>query len=93
MGKKKFDKKGTVRFTLVPGKDENGNPVNLFKPVDTNTRVAPQNPDKLISTVSDYQIEFDGKPVDESEIPNFILEQIRGRADLVFNQKHVEMLE
>jgi hypothetical protein len=30
---KKFNKKKAVRFVLVPGRDENGNPVNMFKPV------------------------------------------------------------
>lgn len=34
MGKhKKFNKKQAVKFELIPGKDENGNPTVMFKPV------------------------------------------------------------
>ena len=33
MGKKKFNKKESVRFTLVPGVDEHGNPTVLYKPI------------------------------------------------------------
>ena len=31
---------------------------------------------------------INGKPVDEHEIPAFVLEQIKGRQDLPFNEMH-----
>jgi hypothetical protein len=34
-GKQKFNKKEAVRFTLVPGFDENGKPITHFRPVET----------------------------------------------------------
>ena len=39
MGKKKFNKKKSVRFALVPGVDENGNPANTFKPIETKSKL------------------------------------------------------
>ena len=34
MGKKRRNfKKDSIRFALVPGKDKDGNPVNLYKPI------------------------------------------------------------
>lgn len=31
--------------------------------------------------------------VNESDIPSYVLEQIKGRADLIFNQKNPDMWE
>lgn len=85
---RKFNKKEAVRFLLVPGRDEHGNPTTTFKPVETRNRLSRKEREKIIGQFSDYQIEIDGKQVDESEIPSYVLEQIRGRADLIFNQKN-----
>jgi precorrin-6B methylase 2 len=42
---------------------------------------------KIIQNISDYdEITINGKVVDESEIPAYVLEQIRGRSDIVYNQ-------
>jgi hypothetical protein len=30
---KKFNKKQAIKFTLVNGKDENGNHITIFKPI------------------------------------------------------------
>ena len=35
MGKHKFDKKKSVRFSLVPGPERDGKPSVLFKPVES----------------------------------------------------------
>lgn len=88
MGKKKFNKKQTVRFVLVPGVDENGNPDNKFKPVETPHRGYIPGMERIVNEIAEFEeIEINGKVVSESEIPAYILDQIRGRADLIYNER------
>ena len=90
MGKKKFNKKETVRFVLVAGVDENGKPDNKFKPIETYPN-APNSTQRqqIIEEMSEFEhIEINGRKFNESEIPSYILEQIKGRTDLIYNQKH-----
>jgi len=49
MGKKKFNKKESVRFALVSGIDENGNPSNSFKPLDTRSKLSVDEKKKIIN--------------------------------------------
>ena len=92
MGKHKFDRKKAVRFSLVPGPEKDGKPTVMFKPVDTRkSKVNKKDKKKALSQLSDYdEITINGKAVEEDEIPAFVLEQIRGRKDLVFNQMKEE---
>lgn len=46
---KRFNKKKSVRFVLVPGTDELGNPTTMFKPVETRTKLSKKEREKLIN--------------------------------------------
>mgnify|MGYP006897429747 CR=1 FL=1 len=95
MGKHKFDRKKAVRFTLVPGPEINGKPSVLFKPVESKkSKLNRKEKKKMISQFSDYdEITINGKAVEEDEIPAYVLEQIRGRKDLLFNELNGNMGE
>ena len=88
MGKHKFDRKKAVRFSLVPGPEINGKPSVLFKPVESkNSKLNKKEKKKMVSELSDYdEITINGKAMEEDEIPAYVLEQIRGRKDLLFNE-------
>lgn len=46
----------------------------------------------MISEFSDYdEITINGKAIDDDEIPAYVLEQIRGRKDLLFNELNGNM--
>ena len=93
MGRKTwFNRKKAVRFTLVPGPEENGKPTVTYKAVDnTNSGLSRKEKRKLIQEVGGIEeVLVNGKPLEETEIPAFVLEQIRGRANLVFNEGREE---
>lgn len=95
MGKKNFDRKKAVRFHLVPGPEKDGKPTVLFKPAENKkSKLSKKERKQAISLLADYEeITINGKVVDEDELPAFVLEQIRGRNDLIFNQMHPQREE
>jgi hypothetical protein len=55
MGKRKFDRKRAVRFTLVPGPERDGKPSVLFRPVDSkNSKLNKKEKKKMLSQFGDY---------------------------------------
>jgi hypothetical protein len=92
MGKHKFDRKKAVRFHLVPGPEKDGKPTVLFRPAENKrSKVSRKEKKKVIAELADYdEIKINGRVVEEDEIPAYVLEQIRGRKDLVYNQMRGE---
>jgi hypothetical protein len=89
-GKGRFDKKQAVRFTLLPGPERDGKPSVLYKPVESRkTRLSKQERKVIITELVDVEeVTINGRKMREDEIPAFVLEQIKGRGDLLFNQIH-----
>lgn len=89
-GKGRFDKKQAVRFTLLPGPEKDGKPSVLYKPVESRkTRLSKRERKVIISELADVEeVTINGRVVREDEIPAYVLEQIKGRGDLIFNQIH-----
>ena len=92
MGKHKFDRKKSVRFSLVPGPEVNGHPTCLFNPVETmRNKVGKKDRKKIVSQIADYdEITINGRVIEDDEIPQCVLDQIRNRKDLLFNQMRGE---
>lgn len=52
---KRFSRKDTVRFQLVPGVNNKGEPTVLYKPVENKaSKVSEEKTKKIISQISDY---------------------------------------
>ncbi len=56
MGKNKhFNRKQTVRFTLVPGFDSNGKPAPLYKPIENRkSKLNEKQKNNIINQIGDY---------------------------------------
>ena len=65
MGKKNFDRKKAVRFTLLPGPIVDGKPTVLYKPVQTRkSKVSKKMRKETISKLADIdEVTINGKKV------------------------------